>query len=235
LYPFLTSLAGGGATDAPVLLLLRLDDAGAAVLPLGMLPANPSSDDPLDWDRTKRFNYRLKDVAATIDFPEELDQCLDHTVHNLPAPAIERPRRCDMKTDVRRDRDRVLVRWELGPVCIAKGVDLANSLNVPKAAAPDRITALLLTSIGDFPFDPAHFTAAGNALPWTPRDAPRDGFQDHSRLRLVPNGGAGDAAEFDMRYYRKVPFAGVDGGVGVGHAFPSVTTFVGSRIAANGD
>jgi hypothetical protein len=105
---------------------------------------------------------------------------------------------------------------------------------VPKAALPDRITALLLTSIGDFPCDPANFAEAGNALRWTPRGAPRDGFQDHSRLRLVPNGAASDAAEFDMRYYPKVPFTGVDGGAGVGHALPSVTTLVGSRVASNG-
>jgi hypothetical protein len=232
LYPFLTSLTGGVATDAPVLLLLRLDDAGADVLPLGMLPADPSSDEPLEWDRTKRD--RLKDVSATIDLREDLDQCLDVTVHNLPAPAIQRSRRCDMKTDVRRDGDRVTVRWELGPVCISKGVDVANSFNVPKAALPASITALLLTSIGDFPFDPANVAAAGNSLPWTPRGSPRTGFQDHSHLTLVPNGRAGDAAVFDMRYYPTVRLGGVGGGAEVQHAFPLLTTFAGSRVASNG-
>ena len=232
LYPFLTSLTGGVPTDAPVVLLLRLDDAGADVLPLGMLPANPSSDDPLEWDRTKRD--RLKEVSATIDLREDLDQCLDVTVRNLPAPAIQRPRRCDMKTAVRRDNDRVTVRWELGPVSISMGVDLANSVNAPKAALPDRITALLLTSIGDFPFDPANFAAAGSLLPWMPRGVPREGFQDHSRLTLVPNGAAGNAVVFDMRYYPTVRLGGVGGGAEVQHAFPLVTTFAGSRIASNG-
>ena len=228
LYPFLTSLTGAIPSGTAVVLLLRLDDAGAGVLPLGMLPADPSSDEPLEWDRTKPD--RLKEVSATIDLREDLDQCLDVTVRNLPAPAVARSRRCDMKTDMRRDGDRVTMRWELGPVCISKGVDLANEINVPKAALPERMTALLLTSIGDFPFDPANFAAAGSLLPWTPRGSPRNGFQDHSRLTLVPNGMTRAAAVFDMRFYPTVRLAGVGGGAEVQHAFPLVTTFAGSRL-----
>jgi hypothetical protein len=231
-YPFLTALTGGVATDAPVLLLLSLDADAAHVLPLGMLPANPSADDLLEWNRTKPD--RLKDVSATIDLREDLDQCLDVTVHNLPAPQIERSRRCDMKTNVRREGDRVAVRWELGPLCIAKGVDVANAVDLTKAALPDRITALLLTSIGDFPFDPANFAAGGTSLPWTPQGSPHNGFQDHSRLTLVPNGQTDDSAIFDMRPYPTFRMGGVGGGAQVQHAFPLVTTFAGSRVGSKG-
>jgi hypothetical protein len=232
LYPFLTALTGGVAMDAPVVLLLSLDADAAHVLPLGMLAANPSADDPLEWNRTKPD--RLKDVSATIDLREDLDQCLDVTVHNLPAPEIQRSRRCDMKTAVGRDGDRVTVRWELGPLCIAKGVDIANSVDLTKAALPDRMTALLLTSIGDFPFDPANFAAGGTSLPWTPRGSPRSGFPDHSRLTLVPNGQTDDSATFDMRAYPTFRMGGVGGGAQVQHAFPLVTAFAGSRVTSNG-
>jgi len=119
-YPFLGSLATGIWHTEPAIVLLVLDESAANVLPLGMLDVNPSTDEPLDWNRTNP--NRLKAVAATIDFRQDLEQCIDVTVHNLPGPAIDRPRRCEMRTEVKRDGDRVTLRWDLGPVCIAKAL-----------------------------------------------------------------------------------------------------------------
>jgi hypothetical protein len=149
-------------------------------------------------------------------------------------PAVQRSRRCDMKTSVRREDERVALRWELGPVCIAKGLDVANAFNVPKASLPNRLNALLLTSIGDFPFDPANFADAGNSLPREPRGLPRAGFQNRSRLTLSANGQSNGAAVFDMRYYPTFRLGGLGGGAEVQPAFPLVTTLAGSRVTSNG-
>ena len=226
-YPFLASL--GGAPSDTVVLLLALDDAPepANVLPLGLLFAKVKrEEDSLEWRQTTPAS--LRNVAATIEFAEDLDQCHDINVRNLPSPAIDRPRRCDPRPELHRDGDSVVVRWDLRANCIASGIDRTDGSSPPTALLPARMRALLFTQIGDFPRSPENFAKWGPLLPWE-SDRQRPGvFQDGSRLRLMPNGLQADAVEYEMRFHQPYQLGGKGGGAEVQHAYPMVAVWVSS-------
>jgi hypothetical protein len=91
------------------------------------------------------------------------------------------------------------------------------------------MTVLLLTNIDDLPFDPENFAAAGTSLPWTADTPLAKGFQDHSHLKLVANDLQADSAEYDLRFHRSALLGGKGGGAEVQHAYPMITTWVGSK------
>src|SRR5262249_40046252 len=117
---------------------------------------------------------RLKNAAATIDFPQDLDQCVDVSVRRFNAPVVARPRRCDLDARLDSKEGRATLQWSLDPSCIAAGVDRSDASLAPSAALPDQLTLLLLTKIGDLPFDPGNFAASGGTLPWTKPGTPAD-------------------------------------------------------------
>jgi hypothetical protein len=230
-YPFLAALGGRRRDRGNVVLLTALDAESANVLPLGLLDvAPPKDEDGLAWHDTTP--EQLKDVAATIDFAQDLDQCLDLVLRRVEAPVVQRPRRCEVGAALARAGDRVVIHWTLGPPCIAAGVDRADATLAPTAQLPERLAMVLLTEIDDFPFDPKNFAVTGNTLPWTPRTTAVNDYRDHSRLRLVTNNpnAVGDAATYDMRPYRPYLVGGKSGGAQVAHAYPLATTWIGSRL-----
>lgn len=93
----------------------------------------------------------LRRLAITWTFDH------DPAVRNEPSPGVDRPRRCDVPTALTRDGERATIRWELDPVCIAKGVDRADMSVPPNSQLPDQLTMVLLTSINDFPKSPENF------------------------------------------------------------------------------
>jgi hypothetical protein len=229
-YPFLASLASGRWDDRPVVLLVALDADGANVLPLGMLDARVRREaGALAWNQTDPA--LLTGVSATIDLRQDLEQCIDQTIRNVPPPVIERPRRCDLRTALTRDGDRVTLRWDLDAVCIAKGVDRADPTLSPTAQLPDQLKMVLLTSIGDFPQSPVNFAAWDKSLLWTPRSPAGHSFSDHSRVTLVANDAGSEAMEYDLRAHPGGTISGQGGGGRFDNEYPLLTTWVGTRPA----
>jgi hypothetical protein len=227
-YPFLASLAGGRPVEKPVVLLVALDTAIANVLPLGMLDLGIRRvEGDLAWNDTDPA--RLQGVAATIDFRQDLEKCVGQEIMNEPQPVVDRPRRCNLETTLKRDGERVTLQWDLDAFCISKGVDKADPFVATHAQLPDQLTMVLLTSINDFPKSPENFAAWDKSLLWTPRTAVGRSFSDHSRVKLVANGSQSDAVEYDMRVHAGGTISGKGRGGEFHNEYPMLTTWVSAR------
>src|SRR5262249_55523319 len=133
---------------------------------------------------------RLRQIAATVEFREDLEQCLGRTRSYRP-PRIERTRTCPVEAALARDdKDArsVTASWDLDPTCIASGVDRAESSAAPTAELPERMVIVVLVEIGGLPFAPSNFALNGRSwLRWDELNSrARNG--ERSTLTLVANG-----------------------------------------------
>jgi hypothetical protein len=214
-----------------VLLLLSLDDDARHVLPLGLLDPGVKKEDEGDLSWIDIKPESLANAAATVDLAADLDECVDITMrrgHPLPS---RRPRTCDMTAQASTSGDRVTLRWGLTRECVSAGVDRRDGTD-PKMKLPDRVTLLLLTGIGDLPFDPANFTKDGGLLEWHKQTQLVRDYRAHSELRLTSrsaDGGLSDMATYVMQAHQKFLMGGKGGGAGVQHEYPWVTRWTGER------
>lgn len=228
LYPWLVSLAGGPPLEKRVILLLSLDQWAANVLPLGILDLQ-ESDDPFN-PATNYKKDRLKEVAATIEFREDFERCVNPDPGYPAMPRlVDRSRRCNMNADMKLESSNLTVSWDLNHGCISKGVDSADPSQGPSARFPDRIVLLLLTDINDLPFDPGDFTQTNRWLPWNFHEPQGKGIQIHSHLTLVANELVADKVDYDLRFHGRPLMGGKGGGGGVYHDYPVISIWTGEK------
>jgi len=226
LYPWLAAYPGGSLRVQDVIVLLPLDANHARILPLGLLQVKRQKDE--DALPTRLTTDHLLPISATVEFREDLQQCLDNNDPYTPF-AVVRPRRCPLKAALKRDNDRVTAAWDLDAACIATGVDRTDAASEPTAEFPDSMTVVVLTDITGLPFAPRNFALSEER--WLPWDRLRRGRTraESSTLTLVANGRTADAVTYQLWLQGTELMGGKSAGAEVRHDFPSMKIWTGAR------
>jgi hypothetical protein len=227
LYPWLAGAPGTRGRVQGVVVVLPLDARAAYVLPLGMVQLpRAKEEDPLPTSLSRK---QLLSISATVEFREDLEQCLDRN-DRYTRPAVERLRRCPLKASLERAGERVTARWELDATCIAKGVDRQAGADEPTGEFPERMVVAVLTEMAGLPFEPANFAEHQASLPFDRVARGAETSKHRSTLRLVANDAEADASVYELWFQRTEQMGGKSGGAEVRTDFPQMKTWVGRRV-----
>ena len=225
LYPWLGAYPGEPMRARDVVALLPLDSSASRVLPLGMIAGNRGDGEDTSTHLT---TDRLRQIAATVEFREDLEQCLGRKRSYRP-PRIERTRTCPVEATLTRGEKSVTASWDLDPTCIGSGVDRVESASAPTAEFPERMVVVVLVEIGGLPFAPSNFALNGRAwLRWDELIR-RARAGERSTLTLVANGETADPVVYELAYQGSELMGAKGGGAYVEDDFPRMKIWTGAR------
>jgi hypothetical protein len=140
LYPFLNHLGGGANSANPVVMLLALDDAGSAVLPLGLISGakNGLLESPVD------LSAYAFDPNTEIWTPDDIRlACPLPTIRQIPM---------------------VEIRASASSACIANAIHYSDIRNFANAKLPLQITIKIVTRIKRAPFSFKNVTSLSDGI-----------------------------------------------------------------------
>jgi hypothetical protein len=180
LLPLLNSLGRAPWKNESAVALFALDDAAAAIIPLGSL----SYDLAQSLEGGQRKSAPIE-VAAGI----HADGPRTRFLSRESTAVVQTKGRC------------VTIHWELPGPDYFHAVDKVDARFVPTSKLPDRMRVMILTRIKLLPVNPEAMTTSRWPLPWqapATTDATPPGFRD-SKLTLTPNRLTDTSVTYNMR------------------------------------